>query len=163
MCDQSPYFLWLSFHRTAGSHCGPQARPSSCWWLPATYPSLLLAPYKYVTQPLTRWMYLWMSCSDDPDHSDPLGPVKAHPCQDAGWQALPSGLVWNGLPLPLSLWSSCRSEFMQHFRNPCTPACWSIGSNYCETALVCAVFVCSVDSWNNLLELNFPEGTDKLI
>lgn len=49
------------------------------------------------------------SSSDSPYHTDPLGPVKAHLCQDAGWQAVPSGLHWNGLPLPLSV------EFMQQW------------------------------------------------
>lgn len=147
-CDQSPYFLWLSFHSPAGSHYGPQARPgpacadgsqrANMWPSPSLTQCICECPAQTTLTTAIR-------------------------CQDAGWQALPSGLVWNGLPLPLSLWSSCRSEFMQHFRNPCTPACWSIGSDYCETALVCAVFVCSVDSWNNLLELNFPKGTDKLI
>lgn len=43
------------------------------------------------------------SSSVSPDHKDLLGTVKALLCQDAGWQAVPSGLHWNTLPFSLPL------------------------------------------------------------
>lgn len=60
---------------------------------------------------------------------------------------------------PLHHWN-----FMQHI-HPRTPACLSIGRNYCETALACTVFFCvfSFDGWNILLILNYPKGMDKQI
>lgn len=173
--------MWGFYLMIASTH-----HPTSFSWLPPwsnallvlmanSYPAIIISVCwllinDYVTQPnaacvcgngLCCWVqhrHLWPQGS--------LRPVKALPCQDAGWQTLPSVLHWNGLPLSLCL--SFSLEFMQlwvcatHIQYSHTCMLW----HWQELLLNCLGLCCfCVFSWQlkHIACINCPVGMDTLI